>query len=197
METGNHSLQDMGKVICEIWKPINGYVGMYEISNMGNVKSVDRIGFQRNKFDRLSKYMFKGRHLKIQTQKNGYQTIDLSKNGKHERFLIHRLVAEHFLEHADGKDYINHIDSNPRNNHVDNLEWCTQSKNIKYSYEQGRKIPPHQRKTGQFDIDGNLIKIWKSQTEAQRVLGIPQANIFKVCSGQRKSAGGYKWQYIE
>lgn len=187
----------MERVICEEWKDIQGYEGIYQISNHGRVRSVDRIGYQKHWQGGISRYLHKGKILIQTIRPGGYMCINLKKNGHVKTYNIHRLVALHFLPKIEGKDVVNHIDSDKSNNHVSNLEWCTQSENIQYAYDQGRKTPPHEKRIAQYDMDGNLIRVWKSQAEVQRTLGIFQGNIYKVCSGKRNQAGGYKWKYAE
>lgn len=191
------SSADLEKTGSEQWKDITGYEGWYQISNHGRVRSVDRIGCQRHWRGGQSKYLYKGQIRIPYKRKNGYVCITLRKDGVNKTFNIHRLVALHFLPRVEGKEYVNHLDANPDNNHVSNLVWCTQSENIKYAYDNGTKKPPHEKKISQFDMDGNLIKVWKSQAEIERTLGIYQANIHKVCRGKRKMAGGFKWEYAE
>lgn len=136
--------------------------------------------------------------MKLYKRPNGYVCIGLTnKEGKTKTYSIHRLVGIHFLEKPEGKGYINHLDANPSNNRVNNLEWCTQSENIQYAYNNKTKTPPHMKKVKQYDMDGNLIRIWESQTEAAKQLGLHQGNIYKVCSGKRNQTGGFKWQYTE
>ena len=181
----------------EQWKSVIGYEDLYEVSNLGNVRSKDRIVYQLHKDGGQARHIYKGKMLKPQLQRNGYLAIDLHKAGSFIRFFVHRLVASSFVENPDGKPIINHKDSNRTNNRFDNLEWVTQSENVIHGYRFGNMIPPHQRKVGQYDFDGNLIRIWKSQTDVEREMGIFQANIYKVCYGKRNQAGGYVWRYIE
>lgn len=197
METEKNSLNDMAKVGCEVWKPIKGYEGLYEVSNLGRVRSLDRVGFQRHWQGGQSRYLHKGKVLKPCKRPNGYMCISLKKDGVLKTHSIHRLVALHFIPRIEGKNCINHLDANPKNNNVSNLEWCTQSENIQYAYDHGTKTPPHQRIIGQYDMDGNLLKVWNSEAEIERKLHVHQANIYKVCSGKRKTAGGFRWQYIQ
>ena len=198
METEKISGRCLGKAGCEIWKDIKGYEGIYQISSWGRVRSLDHVFYQKHYSGIMAKHEIKGKIMKLHKRLNGYMCIGLTnKEGKNKTYSIHRLVGIHFLEKPEGKDCINHLDSNPSNNHVSNLEWCTQSENIFYAYRYGNMIPPHQRKVGQYDLNGNLIKVWISQTEAARQLGIHQSNIYKVCSGKRETAGGFKWQYTE
>ena len=120
--------------------------------------------------------------------------IDLHVNGKFQRKLVHKLVAAAFLSNINDYKYINHKDNNPQNNNVKNLEWCSQSYNIKYAYENGNKIPPHMKKVQQIDIDtGKVIGEYKSISEATRIT--KTNNISKCCRNLRIKAGGYKWQY--
>ena len=197
MAQGTSSLRSSEKAICEIWKPIKGYEEFYEISNYGRIRSLDRVIIQKGKFGQDTNHIYKGKILVPDHIHNGYLGVDLHVNGKIKRMLVHRLVATHFIIKPEGKDYINHIDNNPSNNHVNNLEWCTQSENIQYAYDNGNKIPPNQKKVSQYDMTGNLIQVWESMAEAARSLGLQQPNISKVCLGKRSQTGGYKWAFTE
>ena len=198
METDTSLSTYSGKVTCERqWKPIRGYEGLYEVSDYGDVRSLDREVIQGARGGSSSTHIYKGQMLKPRKQYNGYMTVNLAKNGTFQRVSIHRLVGYHYLEKPSGKDCINHLDGNPENNHVSNLEWCTQSENIQYAYDKGTKTPPHQKKVGQFDLDGNLIAVWISEAEASRSLGLHQSNIGKVCRGERNQTGGYIWRFIK
>ena len=191
------SENSLKKVTCEQWRDIQGFEGLYQISDHGRVKSNDRVISQSNRYGTTTIHVYKGRILKESMNPNGYIHVDLHKEGKTIRFLIHRLVAIHFLEKQDGQNIINHLDGNKSNNTVSNLEWCTQSQNIQYAYDHGTKIPPHMKRIAQYDMDGNLIKIWSSVSDVCRELKLQSSNIAKVCRGQRNHAGGFKWQYTE
>ena len=102
----------------EIWKDIVGYEGLYQVSNLGNVK---RINFFK-----------KERFVIPCSNGSGYLYVSLSKNNKRKNFYIHRLVATAFIENHDNLPVINHKDENRSNNSVDNLEWCTQKYNCNY-----------------------------------------------------------------
>lgn len=122
--------------MSEIWKPIKGYETHYEISSHGRVKALYRefVG----KDGRIKKYH--ERFLKPDTSeiKRGYMRVTLSKDYKTQRFLVHRLVAEHFIPNPENKPFINHIDNNGLNNNISNLEWCTHSENMIHAQKQGR-----------------------------------------------------------
>lgn len=112
----------------EKWKPISGYEGLYEVSNKGNIKS-----FHKNKDGVL---------IKLFTEKlkhTNYKCLTLvDVFGNKKQFRVHRIVAEMFLSNKHNKRFVNHIDNNGENNCVENLEWCSQSENIKHSHNQNR-----------------------------------------------------------
>lgn len=111
----------------EIWKDILNYEGLYQISNLGNVKSLG------------NKHKHKNSIILKQTidRKNGYLTVSLSKKGKMKMYRVHRLVANAFIDNFNNYPIINHKDGNKLNNCVDNLEWCTYKQNIIHSWENG------------------------------------------------------------
>lgn len=120
--------------MTEIWKDVHGYEGCYQVSNLGNVKSLSRI-IHRN-VPSTGNFRCKERILKTDNVK-GYLRVTLSNNKKKKRFFIHRLVAIAFIENKYDKPFVNHIDSNPLNNKADNLEWCTQKENIAHGFKYG------------------------------------------------------------
>lgn len=118
----------------EIWKPVGGYEGLYEVSSFGRVRSLDRMGNHWCKGQRL----FVGRLLNPDCQENHYERVSLHRSGKLDRQCVHRLVARAFLGGLP-KQQVNHIDGNKRNNRVDNLEWCTHRENIQHAWRTGLK----------------------------------------------------------
>lgn len=110
--------------MIEIWKDIKGYEGKYQISNLGNVRSL----YDENQICKTPRTKM----LRL-CERNGYCTIVLSMKGKRKSFQVHRLVAETFIPNTKNKPFINHIDENRKNNNVNNLEWCTQLENVKHS----------------------------------------------------------------
>lgn len=158
----------------EIWEDIVGYDFPYRISNTGKVFSV-----KKNKLFRL------------QINKKGYNCVILYKDGRPKTKLVHRLVAEYFIGKSNGLQ-VNHKDGNKLNNCVSNLEYLDNEANRLHAYTNKlHNIRP----VNQFDNDGKLIKSWESATEANRVLGIEKGHICSCCKGNRKHAGGYKWEY--
>lgn len=161
----------------EIWKDIEGYEGLYQVSNLGRVKSNLR----------------KGRILKPSTTHDGYYNLTLSKNGQLKTYRVHRLVCSAFISNPLNKSEVNHIDGNKKNNSIENLEWCTRSENAKHAHKtglnSGKKVSVYQ-----FDKLGRLVKTWKSQTIASKELRIPQSLISSCCKWKRKHAGGFTWR---
>lgn len=113
----------MNNTVGEEWKPVKGYEGLYEISSIGEVKSIF--------------YGKKPRMLKKSKTSTGYYKVELYKNKKRRSLKVHRLVAIAFILNTNDKPNINHIDGNPLNNNATNLEWCTQRENIIHAYSIG------------------------------------------------------------
>lgn len=159
----------------EIFTNIYGYEGLYQVSNLGNVKSLNYLHTGQEKI------------LSPAFDKDGYLFVQLCKNGEAKNYRVHRLVAQAFLPNPNNYPCINHKDENKLNNNVDNLEWCT----IQYNNEYSKA-----KQVGQYDLNGNLIATWKSTMEIQRQLGFRNGNISNCCLGKIKTAYGYIWKYI-
>ena len=154
----------------EIWKDIKGYEGLYIISNTGKVKGL--------KYNKLLKPVLQ----------NGYLYIHLCKNSKNKAYLLHRLVAQHFIDNPDNLPEVNHKDENKTNNDASNLEWCDAKYNSNYGTRNKRKSKPIQCiETG---------KIYWGAREMERQLGIKHNNIAKAIRNGTQ-AGGYHWQYVD
>lgn len=133
----------------EIWKPIKGYEGLYEISNFGNVKSLDRLVICKDG----RKLPIKGKNKTVYKNKKGYLQVNLYKNNKLMHKQIHRLIAESFIENKKNLPIVNHIDENPMNNDVLNLEWCTDLHNSLHSrHKLIGLIKKHKTNTGEHHI---------------------------------------------
>lgn len=188
----------------EVWKDIEGYEGLYQVSNLGCVKSLTRkVRCKNNKFRIIIGKIL----IPIQT-KNGYLFVNLWKNNKIKRVLVHRLVAETFIPNPENKPEVNHINGNKLNNYVDNLEWNTRSENTIHSYKiklrenQKKSISQNNKKMKskivyQYDLNGNLIKIFPSASEAARHYGYNQSAISECCRGLRKRIYGSIWKYMQ
>ena len=176
----------------EIWKDVVGFENLYQVSNLGNIKALPKHG-------RKSVNM---KHC----IKHGYCTVSFSKNGKSTTLYVHRVVAQAFLQNAEGKPEVNHIDGNKLNNAIDNLEWVTISQNQKHAIKLGlRKPSPMTGRTGklfptarpilQFNKNGSLIREWDCISDAARFLGCNPSCICECLNGKNRTSYGYIWKY--
>ena len=120
----------------EIWKEIPGYEGYFEVSNLGNFRSKDRI----IKYKTNGTRKYPGKPLKVEQMQDGYTRIVLMKDAIKKRYMCHRLVAETFIPNPKCLPQVNHIDGLRNNNVVSNLEWCTQSQNEQHAVNVLGKI---------------------------------------------------------
>ena len=178
----------------EIWKSITETDGRYEVSNLGNVRSVDRYARVCGGSQRL----VKGRNITPMKCSNGYLELQASMGTKRKCLLIHRLVAQYFIPNPNNYPEVNHKDENPQNNHADNLEWCTSKYNCNYGTRNQRCVEKVIKKpVKQLSLDGKVIKTFSMISEAKRPTGIDATQITRVCKGKNITAGGYKWEYAE
>ena len=171
-------------------KPIKDYEGLYEIGEDGSVYSLR-----------------KGVILKQNKISGGYYQVGLHKNGVQVNKLVHRLVAEAFIDNPYDLPCINHKDENRQNNHYTNLEWVSYKENNNYGAHntklsaslKGRKVKWIERKVAQYDKQGNFIAEYDSIIEAERKTGVKYRSIQQVAAGypSRHSAGGYVWRYAD
>lgn len=197
-------------MVKEVWRDIKGYEGYYKVSNLGNVKSVDRVINNGG-----VKYTAKGKLLKLQHNGHGYYQVSLSKKGKRKSYKVHRLVAEAFIPNTRKLNHINHIDGNKLNNNVTNLEWVTQQENNQHAWDKGlNKNTAKQRETAKQWCKENRDKmvkgmqrvrvkclnngkVYNSITEASEDLGIEGKYISRVALGQRNHTFGYKFERLD
>lgn len=172
----------------EVWKDIKGYEGMYQISNCGRIKSLERI-IQR----RTNAITVHEKFLQLGDNK-GYKTVALANHGKIRYYQVHRLVAQAFIPNPDNLPCVNHKNEIPSDNRVNNLEWCTKSYNN--AYNQARvKAAMHRRiPIYQYDKNGLLLKEWSHAREAAEALGLNKHAIYECCVGRTKSSGGFIWK---
>lgn len=175
----------------EIWKDIPNYEGIYQASNLGRIRTVDRkININgKNQFCNFKcKKIIKGKIMKSKLTKDEYYEIGLNKNGKTKCVRTHRLIAMTFIPNPNNYPVINHINHNRLDNRVSNLEWCTVWYNNRYSKA---------RKVVQLDKNYNLIKVWECMSDAYRELGINVSNISNCCINKKYKTGNCYWRYFE
>lgn len=199
-------------MVQEEWRDIviekNGitydYTGLYQVSNLGRVKSLE-------KYDSVGR-KYEEKILKVKPGKNGYCCITLHNNDNGgQRFSIHRLVANAFIPNKNNLPQVNHIDKDKTNNNVNNLEWCTAKDNIRHSRDDISKS-----RKGQFIGDKNPMygvhRYGEENPRARKIICVEtkevfntikeanetyHANVVQCLKGRSKTAGGYHWMYYE
>lgn len=172
----------------EIWKDINGYEGLYQVSNMGNIKS-----FKKWKRARMpDEYI-----LKPHISNNGYCQVTLYKDKTRHKFLVHRLVAVAFVDNPNGYPHINHKDENKLNNSSDNLEWCTVAYNNAYGTARLRSMITKSRQVEQYLPSGQFLARYVCMSVASELTGVPKHRIKSCCIGECATGSGYVWKYAE
>lgn len=177
----------------EIWKDIPGYEGLYQASNLGRIRSLDRIRPDKN-------YKQKGRIMLFHKNHAGYYQLRLSKNGKAKTLRVNRLIALTFIPNRENKDSVNHINGIRTDNRVENLEWNTMKEQIWHQHKV-LNTPYSDMKKCRMNKERKVIrsdgKIYNSIKEAKEDLGHKNAPIVEVCQGKRKTAYGYSFKYYE
>lgn len=168
--------------MTEEWRDIKGFEGLYQVSNLGRVKSLN---YNKTKKEKILKPINNGR---------GYLYVTLWSNGKSKRFRVHRLVGQTFLDNPNNLPVINHKDENPMNNCVTNLEWCTYQYNNCYGTKLERTSKSLSKKVACYK-DKHLIKIYNSIKDTEKD-GFNQGNVWSCCNGRYKSHRGFTWRYI-
>lgn len=175
----------------EIWKDVKGFEGLYQVSNLGRIKSLDRIIVDKKGFSRK----IKGAIRKQTITNGGYKEVILYSGDNQKTALVHRLVGEAFIPNVSNLPQINHKDENKGNNTVDNLEWCTNDYNHNYGTAKYRIAEKNKKKVYQYSLDGKLVKIWDSVTDAQQFYN--NTHISDCARGVRKKCVNFKWSYDE
>lgn len=183
----------------EVWKDIQGYEGLYQVSNMGRVRSLER------KVKRWDGYRTVPAGMpKIQKSNSGYFRVELWKDWKGKKYLIHRLVAQAFIPNPENLPQVNHLNEDKTDNRVENLEWCTAKYNSNYGTHNEKLSKAASKAILQYTQDNIFVAEYASLQDAERVTGVLKSNICQYLRrdencryGNRQSAGGYIWKYKE
>lgn len=179
----------------EEWRDVVGWEGLYQVSNLGRVKSVDRfVLYKTNKIDKPRRKVFtKGKLLKPRYVIGKYKTVFLRNGDVKKCCSVHRLVAGAFLKNPNNYPCVNHKDEDKWNNNVSNLEWCTYKYNSDYSNTQKRCAESRKKPICQYDKELNLIGEYKSAVDAGNALGFSNLRISECCRGKTQTYKGYIW----
>lgn len=180
---------DLQPLLNEEFRDIPGYGGLYQVSNYGRVKSLERITYLKKNILRYEKEKL----IKLHRTDKGYFYVSISKNNQRKTYRLHRLVAKIFILNPNNLPEVNHIDENKDNNCVNNLEWITHIENVRYGTGIIRAIETRYIKISQYDLQNNLIKTWNSGKEIREQY--PNIHLWDVLHGKRKTAMGYIWRY--
>lgn len=173
-----------------MYKSIKGYEGIYEINELGKIRSVDRI--VERKDGRIRKY--KGKELKSATDKGGYAVVELHKNGISKMMRVHRLVAETFLPNPDNLPEVHHLNHDTKDNRVENLKWVT----IYEQRDDHWKAAISKANGTKLRVVGHGIdKIFISSMEVERELGIANSYVSQTAKGKFKQAKGYRIYFAD
>lgn len=178
----------------EQWKDIDGFEGMYQVSDQGKVRSVERTVKMKRGGKEYDMH-HKGRVLRATVSKDGYEAVQLTKDSKPYTFKVHRLVARAFLHNPDNLPEVNHRDGNKTNNTVSNLEWCTRSHNIKHAFERGL-IDKQNMKFNRKKVVRSDGVIFDSLTEAADASGSHVSDVSMCCHGRLAHTGGYGFEFL-
>lgn len=176
----------------EEWKDIKGFEGLYQVSTSGQVRSLDRVVTNGS-----VSYKKLGRIISSSNNGTGYLFINLSKNGKHKRVYIHRLVADAFLNNPYNYPQVNHKDENKANNCVSNLEWCDSKYNNNYGTRLKRLSKSRGKVVAQYTLSGSLVRCFDSINQAALSVNRTPSNIRECIKGNVLSSGGYMWKLVQ
>lgn len=191
-----YALEDLPN---EVWKDIKSYEGLYQISNYGRVKSLERLQKIKNRYGSAYTRPIKTKILSIYRNNRGYCMIQLYNESNYKHFLIHRLVAIHFLENSNNYPEVDHDDENKNNNRVTNLVWCDRLYNNTRGVQnkEGRRNSSkfRMKSVNQYSLKGKLLNSFDGLRIAEEETGINNRDICACCKGRVQTAGGYIWRY--
>lgn len=183
----------------EIWKDIEGYEGIYQVSSLGRVRSLPRVVYIRHQSGKVWPREEKGIIMAQKLQNTDRLQVCLRKvvDGKRHRrtFYVHRLVAVAFVPNPDNKSTVNHINEDHHDNRAENLEWMTKKENNQYGTHSERCGKALRMSVEQLTADGKHIAYFDSISQAATETGCPISSIHRCCRGEQENTKGYKWRY--
>ena len=176
----------------EIWMPVIGYEGLYEVSNLGRVRSLDR---EARHSSCGGVRILKGKVIKPQMGVGGYLRVCISKDGKGKMFSVHRLVYSAFNGAIPHDMQVNHIDEDKTNNRLENLNLMTPKQNSNWGTHIQRVAKAKSKPVVAIDDTGNVVLEFSSAMDAERQ-GFDHSNLAACCLGKRRTHRGYRWRYL-
>lgn len=166
------------------FNPIKNWEGLYEVSKEGCVRSTPRNGNG-----------YKAKTMSKSIDSDGYEVFKARNKDKVRTLKVHRVVAEVYVPNPENKPQVNHKDGNKENNHYSNLEWVTNSENIRHAKANGLQCEcPNRKPVCQMTNSGKVLNVFPSLKAAEEETGIGWTGISAVIRNKRKTAGGYYWK---
>lgn len=198
----------------EVWKPVPGFEGYYEVSNYCRYRSLERTITYRNGTKRKRKSVVLKHDKSNKGEFGSWERVTLSKNNEHTRVFVYRTAMEAFgIPNPENLPCVNHKDENPSNNFIfvnpdgtvdpekSNIEWCTHEYNNAYGTARERQSETQKntrkdrKPVSQYTLEGKYLTTWKSLHQIERELGFFRNNIKAVCEGKRTQSHGFIWKY--
>ena len=195
--------RDGGFMAHEEWRDVAGYEGLYQVSNLGRVKSLAKKVWNGKTYYNKQELVMKPSMMTI-----GYYCVTLTRNAIQEKKYIHRLVAEAFIPNPHNYAEVDHIDANPTNNDVSNLRWVTHEENMRHIYELNHQYDgtanlhtPHARMITAMKLQKPVVrsdgKIFPSVKAAAESLNVNPTSVSNAARGRTKTCKGYTFKFIE
>ena len=183
----------------EIWKAVKDYEGLYEVSNTGRVRSLER---KVRSGKGCPTRTLRGAVMRPQVSR-GYVRLMLCKDGKRKWHSVHRLVAMAFLPNPEELAVINHLDGNKGNNHIGNLQWCTPSENALHAFRTGLSVATEHSRVARIKANSRRVrclddgKEFSQLSEAARYYGLDRSSIGRTAHGVNKTSGGKRFEFVD
>ena len=188
----------------EVWKDVDGFQGVLQVSNLGRVRTLDH--YVRHQREQYKKFV-KGKIRKLMIGNSGYYYIMLTYNAKNYHLQVHRMVAKAFIPNEFNKPQVNHKNHNKLDNRVENLEWCTPSENMIHAYKNNLiplnkighsgKSNPSARAVDAYTKDGEFIGHFDTMKDASKELGVAMSGVCNCCTGYSKTCHGMIFRYSD